>query len=176
MICFPADAQIASCRFFETNPHAENGMLKAPLLSIALATALCAVPVQAQQGSPNTTPGTVTRVTLVRITPGHGDMFWQDVRQNLLPIWEEQKRRGLIAAYSVATKTTTDTPDDWNVAITVSYKSWAVLDTFTQRNDSVTMAHYGTAAARTAAGMARVAHGTTVSSFLVRNQTVNPWR
>lgn len=40
----------------------------------------------------------------------------------------------------------------------------------------VTMAHYGTAAARTAAGNARLAHGTTVSSYLVRNQTVNPWR
>ena len=116
------------------------------------------------------------RVTLVRITPGHGDMFWQDVRQNLLPIWEEQKHRGLISTYSVDTKSTLDTPDDWNVAFIVSYKNWGVLDSFTQRNDSLTMTHYGTAAARTAAGMARLAHGTTVSNFLVRNQTVNPWR
>lgn len=151
-------------------------MLKLSLFSIALATSLCVGPVQAQTGSPNTTPGTVTRVTLVRITTGHGDMFWQDVRQNLLPVWEEQKHRGLISAYSVATKSTTDTPDDWNVAITVSYKNWGVLDSFTQRNDSVTIAHYGTAAARTAAGAARSAHGTIVSSFLIRNQTVNPWR
>lgn len=150
-------------------------MLKVPLFSIALATALCSIPVLAQQGSPNTTPGTVTRVTHVRITPGHGDMFWEDVRKNLLPIWEEQKRRGLITDYSVATKSTTETPDDWNVGIRVTYKNWATLDSFTQRNDSVTMAHYGTAAARTAAADARLAHGTTVSSYLVRNQTVNPW-
>lgn len=151
-------------------------MLKAPIFTIALAAALCAVPAQAQQGSPNTTPGGVTRVTRVRITPGHADMFWQDVRQNQLPVWEEQKRRGLITGYSVVTKSTTESPDDWNVGVSVSYKDWATLDTFTPRNDSVTMAHYGTAAARTAAGNARLAHSTTVSSFLVRNQTVNPWR
>ena len=151
-------------------------MLKAPLFSIVLATVFLAVPALAQQGSPNTTPGTVTRVTHVRITPGHGDMFWQDVREHLLPIWEEQKRRGLITDYSVVTKSTTETPDDWSVGVRVSYKNWAALDNFTPRNDSVTLAHYGTAAARNAAGMARLAHATTVASYLVRNQTVNPWR
>ena len=103
-------------------------------------------------------------------------MYWQDVRQHLLPIWEEQKRRGLITDYSVVTKSTTESPDDWNVGIRVTYKNWGVLDSFTQRNDSVTMAHYGTAAARSAAGDARVVHATTVSSYLVRNQTVNPWK
>ncbi|MEO8576080.1 MAG: hypothetical protein ABI556_05240 [Gemmatimonadales bacterium] len=151
-------------------------MRKLSLLSIALATVLCAPALQAQAGSPNTTPGAVTRVTLVRIIPGHADMFWQDVRQNGLPIWQEQKKRGLITDYSVATKTTTDDPKDWNVAISVSYKNWATLDTFGARNDSVTLGHYGTAAARTDANMARIQHGETVSSFLIRNQTVNPWR
>ena len=151
-------------------------MRKVSLLSIALATVLCAPALEAQAGSPNTTPGAVTRVTLVRIIPGHGNMFWQDIRQNSLPVWEEQKRRGLIADYSVATKTTTDDPKDWNVAIMVSYKNWAALDSFGARNDSVTLGHYGTAAARTAANMARIEHSEIVSSFLIRNQTVNIWR
>ena len=151
-------------------------MLKPPLLSLLLAGALCAAPLEGQPGSPNTTPGAVTRVTLVRITPGHADMFWQDIRQNFRPIWEEQKRRGLIADYTVSTKSTTETPDDWNVVVTVSYRNWATLDSFGPRNDSVTLSHYGSAAARTAANLARIQHGTTVASFLVRNQTVNPWR
>ncbi len=103
-------------------------------------------------------------------------MFWQDVRQNSLPIWEEQKRRGLITDYSVATKTTTEVPEDWNVAITVSYKNWGTLDSFGPRADSLTLRHYGTPAARTAANMARIQHGQIVASFLIRNQTVNPWR
>lgn len=151
-------------------------MRKVKLLSIALATVLCAPALEAQAGSPNTTPGAVTRVTLVRILPGHNAMFWQDLRQNSLAIWQEQKRRGLIADYSVATKTTTEDPNDWDVAITVSYKNWATLDTFGARNDSVTLGHYGNAEARTAAALARIQHGQTVSSFLIRNQTVNPWR
>ena len=150
-------------------------MNKASLLSLALAFVLIAPRIEAQVGSPNTTPGGVSRVTLLRIIPGHADMYWQDIRQNSLPIWEEQKRRGLITDYSVSTKSTADDPKDWNVAVVVSYKNWAALDTFGPRNDSVTMGHYVTSAARTDAGMARIAHSEVVSSFLIRNQTVNPW-
>ena len=144
--------------------------------ALVLGIMLCAPLLGAQAGSANTTPGTVSRITLLRIIPGHGDMFWQDIRQHQLPIWEEQKRRGLITDYSVATKSTTEDPNDWNVATIVSYKNWAALDTFTPRNDSLTRAHYGSIEARTAAGTARIAHGQVISSFLVRNQTVNPWR
>jgi hypothetical protein len=141
----------------------------------ALALMLCAAPTFAQQ-SPNTTPGTVTRVTLVRIKPGHGDPFWADVRQHLKPVLDEEKRQGLLTDYSVATKSTLDNPDDWNVVLTQTYPNWAALDTFTSRADPITLAHYGSAANRTAAGNARIEHGTTVASFLVRDQTINPWK
>ena len=143
---------------------------------LALIGAVAASPVAAQPGSPNLTPGPVTRINLVRIVPGHGDMFWQDIRQNLRPIWEEYKRRGIIADYTVGTKVTTDDPDDWNVVFTTSYKNWSALDDLAARTDPVTLAHYGSAANRTAAGNARLVHGTTVASFLVRGQTVNPWK
>ena len=151
-------------------------MRKLLSLSIVLGIVLCAPVLGAQAGSPNTTAGTVTRVTLLRINPGHASQFWQDVRQHSLPIWEEQHRRGLITHYSVSTKTTTENDSDWSVAFTVSYKNWAVLDSFGARNDSVTRAHYGSVDARTAAGLARNAHAQVVSSFLVRDQTVNPWK
>ncbi|HYN82566.1 MAG TPA: hypothetical protein VES88_13815 [Gemmatimonadaceae bacterium] len=151
-------------------------MRKVFSLSMVLGMVLCAPVLGAQAGSPNTTPGTVSRVTLLRITPGHGNMFWQDVRQHSLPIWEEQKRKGLITNYSVSTKTTTEDPADWNVAFVLTYKNWGTLDSFGARNDSLTRAHYGSAEARTAAGLARIAHATVVSSLLVRDQTVNPWR
>ena len=150
-------------------------MRKVLSLSMVLGMVLCAPLLGAQAGSANTTPGTVSRVTLLRINPGHGDMFWQDVRQHSLPIWEEQKKRGLITNYSVSTKTTTENATDWNVALVVTYKNWGTLDSFGARNDSLTRAHYGSPEARTAAGMARIAHADVVSSFLVRDQTVNPW-
>ena len=142
----------------------------------ALALTLCAAPALAQQGSPNTTPGTVTRVILIRIKPGHADQFWADTRQHGKPVWDEEKRQGLITNYTVATKSTLENPDDWTVALTLTYPNWAALDNLMSRTDAVTLAHYGTAANRTAAGIARVEHSTTVASFLVRDQTVNPWK
>ncbi len=151
-------------------------MNKASLASMALVGILSATQLGAQAGSPNMTPGGVTRVTLIRINPGHGDMFWEDVRKNTRVLWDEYKKRGIMVDYSIATKVTTDDPNDWNVAFTQTYRNWAALDNLGVRTDSVTVPHYGSAAARTAAGTARLQHSTTVSSFLIRNQTVNPWR
>ena len=142
----------------------------------ALAVALCSAPALAQPRSPNTTPGTVTRVVLVRITPGHGDQFWADMRQHLKPIYDEEKRQGILTNYTVATKPTIDNPNDWNVALTLTYPNWAALDALMSRTDPITLAHYGSAANRTAAGIARLEHGTVLASFLVRDQTVNPWK
>lgn len=142
----------------------------------ALALMLSAAPALAQPRSPNTTPGTVTRVVLVRINPGHADPFWADVRQHLKPIWDEQKRLGILTNYTVATKSTRDNPDDWNVASTFTYSNWAALDNLASRTDPITLAHYGSAANRTAANLARLDHSMVVASFLVRDQTVNPWK
>ena len=142
----------------------------------ALALMLCATSAFAQQGSPNTTPGTVTRVVLIRIKPGHADPFWADFRQHAKPVLDEEKRQGILTNYTVATKSTLDNPDDWNVALTQTYPNWAALDNLTSRVDAITLAHYGSAANRTAAGTARLEHATTVASFLVRDQTVNPWK
>jgi hypothetical protein len=142
----------------------------------ALALILCGAPALAQQGSPNTTPGTVTRVVLIHIKPGHADMFWQDLRQHGKPVYDEEKRQGILTNYTTGTKSTTDNPDDWNVVLTLTYPNWAALDNLTSRTDPITLAHYGSAAARTAAGLARVEHSVVVASFLVRDQALNPWK
>ena len=142
----------------------------------ALALMLCTAPALAQQGSPNTTPTTVTRVILYRIKPGHGDQFWADLRQHGKPVWDELKRQGVFTDYRVATKSTLDNPDDWNVRVAFTLPNWATIDNIGSRIDQVTLAHYGSAANRTAAMTARLEHSTVVASFLVRDQTVNPWK
>jgi hypothetical protein len=143
----------------------------------ALALILCGAPALAvAQQSPNTTPGGVTRVNLVRIKPGHADAFWADVRQHQKVVVDEQKRQGIISGYSVGTKPTLENPDDWNVVFTITYPNWAALDNLQARVDPITLAHYGSAANRTAAANARLEHSTVVASFLVREQTVNPWK
>jgi hypothetical protein len=150
--------------------------MKNHLPAAALALMLCAAPAFAQPGSPNTTPGTVTRVTLIRIKPGHADQFWQDFRQHGKPVFDEYKRQGILANYTVGTKSTLDSPDDWNVVLTQSYANWAALDNLGPRTDPISLAHYGSPANRTAANQARLEHATTIASFLVRDQAVNPWK
>jgi hypothetical protein len=113
---------------------------------------------------------------LIQIKPGRGDQFWADMRQHLKPVYDEEKRQGILTDYSVATKSTLDDPQDWGVVLTLTYPNWAALDSVTKRTDPITLAHYGSAATRTAAGSARIENGTVVGSFLVRDQTVNPWR
>ena len=98
------------------------------------------------------------------------------MRQHLKPIYDEEKRQGLLSDWSVSTKPTQDNPDDWNVVLTLTYPNWAALDTFGPKTDPITLAHYGSAANRTAAGNARIEHGTIVANFLTRNQTVLPWK
>jgi hypothetical protein len=157
----------------KTTRNEETMHKRTPLAALALM--LCAAPAFAQQ-SPNTTPTTVTRVVLINIKAGHGDPFWADVRQHGKPVWDEQKKQGIITNYTVGTKSTLDSPNDWNVVLTFTYPNWAALDNLTSRNDPVTLTHYGSAANRAAAAAARTEHSTTVASFLVRDQTVNPWK
>lgn len=146
-----------------------------PLALAALAVALVSTDGLAQQ-SPNTTPTTVTRVVLIRIKPGRSDQFWQDLRQHLKPVYDEEKRQGILVDYSVATKATTENADDWNVVLTLTYRNWAALDSLAPRTDPITLAHYGSAANRSAAANARIENESVVASFLVRNQNVNPWK
>lgn len=146
-----------------------------PLALAALAVALVSTDGLAQQ-SPNTNPTTVTRVVLIRIKPGRSDQFWQDLRQHLKPIYDEEKRQGILVDYSVATKATTENADDWNVVLTLTYRNWAALDSLAPRTDPITLAHYGSAANRSAAANARIENESVVASFLVRNQNVNPWK
>jgi hypothetical protein len=62
------------------------------------------------------------------------------------------------------------------VVLTLSYANWAAFDNLGSRTDPVTLAHYGSAAQRTAATTARQTNATTVESFLVRGQTINDWK
>ncbi len=52
------------------------------------------------------TEGGVTRVTLVQILPGHFNAFMDDLKTNIKPIWDEEKKAGLIENYSIFLNTT----------------------------------------------------------------------
>jgi hypothetical protein len=149
--------------------------MRKPLSLAGLALALASAPTFAQQ-SPNTTPSTVTRIVLVHVKPGHFNPFWADFRQHTKPIYDEEKRQGILTDWHVFTKQTEESADDWNVGIAQVYKNWAALDSVAARSDPITVAHYGSTANAVAANIARLEHFTVTSVLLLRDQTVNPWK
>jgi hypothetical protein len=119
------------------------------------------------------TPGAVMRVILLRPNPGMAPEVMRDIRQHLLPILEEEKAAGILVNYSIMTNTTTDSPEDWSVGYTLTYPNWAALDSVGARTNPITLRHYGSAEARTAAATHRAQLGTVVHSGLVRLQIVS---
>ncbi|HET6796974.1 MAG TPA: hypothetical protein VFH40_07425 [Gemmatimonadales bacterium] len=118
------------------------------------------------------TLGPVQRIILLDIKPGKGREFWTDLRQNVRPLYDEYKRQGLIQDYSVGLKTTAEGPQDWDVALILTFKNWAALDVFATKGDSVSMRYYGSYGKRSEAGARRSDAGTVISSFLVRGVTL----
>jgi len=144
-------------------------MKKVFVLCAALVSMFVTTSVFSQE---NFTEGPVNRVVLVHIKAGHATEFWNDVRQNLKPVFEEYKKQGVIADYHFFTKSTAENENDWNVGYTLTYKNYAALDDLATRTDPITLKVYGSREARTAAQMKRPEHATLVSSFLMR--TVDP--
>jgi len=112
-------------------------------------------------------------VLLIDIKPGKNSEFWTDLRQNGKPILEAYKTAGIIEDYTITLKTTSDGEDDWDVSIIVKYKNFAALDGLAARTDPITLKHYGSAAARTAAATRRNEFERTVGNFFMRQVTVN---
>ena len=125
-------------------------MRKVVLIAIFIAILLTAMPACAQ--SPNFDPGPVWRVTYYHIKSGQGDAFWKDFRENTKPIYEEFKKAGLISDYKVFTNPVTDRPDDWNVAISISYPNYAALDQLAVKGATIASKHFGSRDAMLAAG------------------------
>ena len=125
-------------------------MRKVLLTTILVATLLAAFPAFAQ--NPNFDPGPVWRVTYYHIKSGQGDAFWKDFRENTKPIFEEFKKAGLISEYRVFTNPVTDHPDDWNVAVSISYPNYAALDQIAAKGATIVNKHFGSREAALASG------------------------
>ncbi len=151
-----------------------------PILSLAAMLLFCFVCFASQAAAqatttPNFTEGAVSRVILIQIKPGKNTDFWTEFRQNGKPVYDAYKAAGIIEDYSVTVKSTTEGEGDWNVSLVLTYKNFAALDGLSAKTDPITLKHYGSAAARTAASIKRTENATTVGSFLMRHVTVNDW-
>jgi hypothetical protein len=145
-------------------------MRKALSLVLFVVALLSAATAHAQ--NPNYSVGPVWRVTYVHVKPGQGYAFWADVRTHLKPIWEEQKKQGLISDYKLFTNATTNSSNDWSVAVAILYANWAAIDQLDAKGASISVAHYGSRDAMMDAARKRAEISEVVSSHLAREVTL----
>ena len=153
-------------------------MVRRSLLRLALVASAVAVPaVSAQAPAPTvsdsgfTASPAVLRVSLYRYADGMQQAVIDDMRMHLVPIWEAYKAAGIILSYSTMTNATASSKDDWQFGIVFTYANYAALDGLGAKTAPITLKHYGTAAARTAANDARNKMRTLVSTNLVNVST-----
>ena len=124
--------------------------------------------VSAQTVNVKVTPSGVSRVVMFKVNPGQRPAFDQDVLTNQIPVWEEEKKAGILTEYQLFNNVTLDNPNDWGVAVVLTYPNYATLDTLGDKADPITLKHYGTAAKRQAAADRRNQLATVVSNRLIR--------
>jgi len=113
----------------------------------------------------------IMRVNYFRWADGMQGAGLTDLRTHLVPIWEAEKKAGILQSYSLLINTTPASPNDWTFAIALGYKNYAAMDSLGPRTGAITLKHYGSADARTAANQARQKLRIPVSTKLVNNVT-----
>src|SRR5450631_2339945 len=92
----------SSARTLSSSPRNEQsgGSIMKPVarLAGALLLAFVASTLTARAQVPYN-QGTVTRVVLLNILPGHSDALFADLKKNVVPLWEAEKSAGLILDY-----------------------------------------------------------------------------
>jgi hypothetical protein len=116
--------------------------------------------------------GNIERVTLLRILPGHSNAFWEDVKSNIEPIWNEEKSQGLIEGYQVFINQTKAGIDDWDIGVAVTYKNMAALDGLGMKVLDLRMKKYGNKSNEQQVINKRVENYQVVDSYLIRNVTL----
>jgi hypothetical protein len=118
------------------------------------------------------TEGGVTRVTLVQILPGRFNAFMDDLKHNITPIWDSEKKAGLIEGYSIFLNVTKSNPDDWDIGFAIAYKNFAALDGLSQKVLDLRMKQYGDKSKEQQVIDKRVQNGRVVTSILTHEITL----
>src|SRR5208283_988146 len=115
------------------------------------------------------TEGPVSRVTLLHILPGHFNAFMDDIKNNIKPLWEAEKKSGLIESYGIFLNQTKASIDDWDIGFELTYKNFAALDGLGMKVLELRMKQYGDKGKEQQVINKRVENGVTVASYLIRN-------
>ena len=118
------------------------------------------------------TEGSVSRVTLVHILPGHFNAFMDDIKTNVKPIWEAEKSAGIIEDYGIFLNQTKASIDDWDIGFILTYKNMAALDGLGMKVLELRMKQYGDKSKEQQVIDKRVENARAVSSNLIRDITL----
>ena len=146
-------------------------MKSAVRLAGVLLLALVAATVTARAQVPYN-QGHVTRVVLLSITPGHSDALFADLKKNVVPLWEAEKKAGLIDDYSLFLNQTSSGSNDWDIGFTITYKNMAALDGLPDKVYELRMKQYGSKEDEQKVIERRVEDAKVVSSSLIRDITL----
>ena len=116
--------------------------------------------------------GTVTRVVLLRFVPGHSNAFFADLKKNIVPLWEAEKKDGLILDYTLFMNQTSSGSSDWDIGYTMTYKNMAALDGLPDKVYELRMKQYGSKEDEQKVIERRVDDVKIVSSNLLRDITL----
>jgi len=139
------------------------------LAALAIGVLCLATPAFSQD---HYTDGPVWRVNYLAVKPGKLQDSLKDIRENFAKVSAAAKAQGLILDYKVYLNSTSNGPDDWDIATCVLYKNFGQLDGLTAATNALTLKHYGTAEARAKANDARLELWTLSSSSLAREITM----
>jgi hypothetical protein len=128
--------------------------------SLAISTATAQVPYN---------EGPVSRVVLVQILPGHFNAFMDDLKKNIVPIWEAEKSAGLIQGYDMWLNVTKTGADDWDFGYSLTYKNMAALDGLPDKVFDLRMKQYGSKDSEQKVIDKRVENVRVVGSMLTRS-------
>jgi hypothetical protein len=146
-------------------------MKPAVRLAGALLLAALAFTITARAQAPYN-QGTVTRVVLLSLIPGHSDAFYADLKKNVIPLWEKEKSAGLILDYGLFLNQTSGGPNDWDIGYTLTYKNMAALDGLPDKVYDLRMKQYGSKEDEQKVIEKRVENAKVVSSNLIRDITL----
>ena len=118
------------------------------------------------------TDGPVWRVNYLSVKPGKFNDTLKDLRENFNKVTATAKAQGVVQDYKVFINSTSDSPADWDIATAVLYKGYGGMDGLAAKMEAITLAHYGTAEARTAAAEKREQLREVVMSRLAREITL----
>ncbi len=95
-----------------------------------------------------------------------------DLKNNIKPIWDAEKKAGLIENYSIFLNTTKANPEDWDIGFTLSYKNFAALDGLAQKVLDLRMKQYGDKSKEQQVIDKRVQNAKVIASILTRDITL----